>query len=96
MRGRGKLQKGYLFINPFQLRRFERKRKAPTPRGKPFKFSKKDVSVAAESLLQLSNPVFDDKSSCSALTDPEVNSFILSKVILRRNKARYGQTAMRL
>jgi len=94
MRGRGKLQKGYLFINPFQLRRFERKRKAPTPRGKPFKFSKKDV--AAESLLQLSNPVFDDKSSCSALTDPEVKSFILSKVILRRNKARYGQTAMRL
>ena len=41
----------------FQLRRFENKRKAPTPRSKPIKISKKDVNLAAESLLDLGNDI---------------------------------------
>ncbi|XP_063406670.1 uncharacterized protein LOC143049696 [Mytilus galloprovincialis] len=38
-----------------QVERFERKRKAPTPRRKPIKISKKDIKSAAEGLLDLSN-----------------------------------------
>ncbi|XP_052065138.1 uncharacterized protein LOC127704938 [Mytilus californianus] len=55
-----------------QLRRFQRKRKAQTPRSKPFKVSKKDVSAAAECLLQLSNQLVPEHESLSSVSlDPE-------------------------
>lgn len=62
----------------FQLRRFQRKRKAPTPRSKPIKVSKKDVSTAAECLLQLSNQLVPEHESSSSVSlDPEVFNFMI-------------------
>lgn len=63
----------------FQLRRFKRKRKAPTPRSKPIKVSKKDVSTAAECLLQLSNQLVPEHEPSSSVSlDPdEVFNFMI-------------------
>ncbi|CAG2200252.1 unnamed protein product [Mytilus edulis] len=61
-----------LLHNDEQLRRFKRKRKAPTPRSKPIKVSKKDVSTAAECLLQLSNQLVPEHESSSSVSlDPD-------------------------
>lgn len=43
----------YIFFLNLQMRRFERKRKPPTPRRKVVKISGRDVQSAAECLLDL-------------------------------------------
>lgn len=45
-----------------QMNRFKRKRKAPTPRKQHVKILRKDVTTAAESLLELSEYTGPDPS----------------------------------
>lgn len=42
------------------MKRFHRKRKAPATRNNPVKIQKKDVSLAAETLLELSTSALHD------------------------------------
>lgn len=53
------------FLN-LQMRRFERKRKPPTPRRKVVKISRRDVQSAAECLLDLGKEISESHtpSSC--------------------------------
>lgn len=63
----GLISCNHIFLH-FQVRRFERKRKPPTPRRKILKISKKDHQSAAEGLLELGNeiPEPDSPRSCVA------------------------------
>ena len=43
-----------------EVKRFHRKRKAPATRSNPVKIQKKDVNLAAETLLELSTTALHD------------------------------------
>jgi hypothetical protein len=56
------------------VKRFHRKRKAPATRSNPVKIQKKDVNLAAETLLELSTTALHDAN--------EVGPIFISVIIL--------------
>jgi len=56
------------------VKRFHRKRKAPATRSNPVKIQKKDVTLAAETLLELSTTALHDAN--------EVGPIFISVIIL--------------
>ena len=56
------------------MKRFHRKRKAPATRSNPVKIQKKDVTLAAETLLELSTTALHDAN--------EVGPIFISVIIL--------------